>query len=271
MRVITATCFILLFASSLPAAAQIQRYEAHYEKADWTVFSAARRCEAVQQIPRYGEARFVQAAGGVLTFELTARHAPPQVATVRLRTEAPPWRGGNDELAIGELALEPEQRLVQVEQGAALTLLLELEAGRMPVLEYPDWTRPSHRIEVAVSPIRFLGVIEEFRDCVARLPAPLPVARVEPEVVPEGIRTEGATDAGAAEDSAAADERRRRLKYRILSGGPNQEVRLLLPEEAGQAPTLVGPEPIAPPAATPATEANGPIILEPPRATDLPE
>jgi len=226
----------LLVGLLLPAspALALQRYEAHYEQSDWTVTQSASRCEARHRVPRFGEVAFVQTAGSGLAFRVEAYHRPPETQAVEVRTEVPEWRGGNEAEQLGALPMEPQAPTVFVSQGAALMLLLELEAGRMPVLAYRDWTRPERSIEVAVSPIRFLPAVASFRECLAELPPPpITVAKVTPEEE-AATPSSGATDAGAAIDpDAAAAERRRQLKYRILSGGPRDEVRILLPEEAG--------------------------------------
>lgn len=234
MRLFIAVPVMLgLLALATPLSA-VQRYEAHYEQSEWTVTHHAARCEARHVIPRFGEVAFVQTAGTDLAFRVETYHRPPQTQAVNVRTETPEWRGGDAAEELGALPMEPEKPTVYVSQGAALTLLLELEAGRMPILAYRDWTRPERSIEVAVSPIRFLPAVASFRECLAELPAPpIAVARVAPEEPPAVEAEGGATDAGAPVDpDAAAEERRRQLKYRILSGSSNEEVRILLPEEA---------------------------------------
>ena len=256
---------ILMLGLLLPAvpASALQRYEAHYEQSEWTVTRTASRCEARHSVPRFGEVAFVQTAGSELAFRVEAYHRPPETQAVEVRTEVPEWRGGDEAEALGALPMEPQTPTVYVSRRAALMLLLELEAGRMPVLAYRDWTRPERSIEVVVSPIRFLPAVASFRECLAELPPPpITVAKVEPEEE-AATPSSGATDAGDALDpDAAAAERRRQLKYRILSGGPRDEVRILLPEEAGGNGDAPGPsasdasapsespvgEPVAPPA-----------------------
>lgn len=226
---------IFLLAGVLLAAPvqAMQRYEAHYEQADWSVTTGPSRCEARQRIPRYGDVAFVQVAGSDLEFKVIAYHRPPQTQSVEIRTERPEWQGGDAVERLGALPLESESPTVHVAQGAALMLMLELEAGRMPVLTYADWTRPDRSIEVAVSPIRFLPAVAAFRECLAGLPPPVPLAALAPELRTEPEASAGVDDAGAATDEAGERaERRRELKYRILSGGPREEVRILLPSEA---------------------------------------
>jgi hypothetical protein len=237
------TLFLLMMLLPFCAQAAAQRYEARFDKADWMVERGGVRCVVRQVIPRYGEVRFLQEAGGALEFRLTAHHGPAREIRVSVRTEAPSWRAGSeaDEL-LGELPLVSGRPSMRVAQDAALRLLLELEAGRVPVLSYDDWTRPSRRIEVAISPIRFLAALTTFRDCLDDLPPPAAVAFVMPEPKPSPVEEEAAPPP----DSAEREARRRELRYRILSGGRNETVRIRLPGEAGDSTEITAiaePEP----------------------------
>ena len=236
------TLFLLILLLPLCAQAAAQRYEARFDKADWTVERGGARCVVQQVIPRYGEVRFLQEAGGALEFRLTAHHGPSREVRVSVRTEAPSWRAGMEAELLGELPLVSGRPSMLVAQDAALRLLLELEAGRVPVLSYDDWTQPSRRIEVAISPIRFLAALTSFRDCLDDLPPPATVAFVMPE--PES--PSAAVEAAAPPDSAEREARRRELRYRILSGGRNETVRIRLPGETGgsaEITAIAEPEP----------------------------
>lgn len=236
------TLFLLIMLLPLCAQAAAQRYEARFDKADWTVERGGARCVVRQVIPRYGEVRFLQEAGGALEFRLTAHHGPSREIRVSVRTEAPSWRAGAQAELLGELPLVSGRPSMLVAQDAALRLLLELEAGRVPVLSYDDWTQPSRRIEVAISPIRFLAALTTFRDCLDDLPPPATVAFVMPEAEPPPE----VEAAAPPPDSAEREARRRELRYRILSGGRNETVRIRLPGEAGgsaEITAIAEPEP----------------------------
>lgn len=146
-----------------------QRYGASMEAANWSVEQGNGQCALVQDIPRYGQARFVQANGRKLSFVLEVRQGPVQGDYASLETTPPPWKHGALPRELASLKLQRGSMPVQLNRELAQRLMYELEQGMFPQFHYRDWADQHDEVSVALSALRFREVVPEFRDCLAGL------------------------------------------------------------------------------------------------------
>jgi len=144
------------------------RYQASIEQSDWHVFSSPLRCELHHPVPRYGLASFVYSAGGELAFIMHSIDPAMQDSVANVVSTAPFWKPGKDK-ELGQLSLSRGKTPFYVSRRLAQRMLYELDASRMPTLQYKDWADQTDDVYVTLSSANFHKVLPEFQRCVSEL------------------------------------------------------------------------------------------------------
>lgn len=165
---------VLAFAvwclTSLPAQAGLQRFGADVTDSHWRVTASALSCQLSHVIPLYGEARFVQRAGGKgVAFSVQVRRPPLHKAEATLTAQPPGWQHTLPPRPLGELAIQPTATPFRLGQVRARRLLAELRAGMFPTLSYTDWADGQDEVQVAISAVNFRPAMKDFQACTRKL------------------------------------------------------------------------------------------------------
>lgn len=151
-------------ARSLP-----QHFQASMEQSAWRVASSNNHCSLSHDIPRFGTARFSQASGKRLQFEVETIQSPVAPQSARLVSVSPPWNFDGVERQLGYVEITNNKMPISMPGDIALRLYYELEQGRMPSLLFDDWADATDQVEVRLSPVQFRQVLAEFRACTKQL------------------------------------------------------------------------------------------------------
>lgn len=141
------------------------QYGAGPAQSSWRAFSAAHRCELVQEIPRYGRAVFSQASGGDFEFALHVLAPPSQPGTATLSVLPPAWRYDAAPRTVGNVDVRPGERPIRMSRGSAFDLYAQLERGLDARFEYEDWAVGKERVSVTLSTVHFRDALPEFLGC----------------------------------------------------------------------------------------------------------
>lgn len=146
-----------------------QRYQAPMHAASWSVQKNPGECALVQDIPRYGTARFEQRNGRKLSFRLLVDQGPVRSESASVETVPPPWMHDVSGRELATLPVKPGNAPISTDRDLAQRLIYELEQGMFPEFHYRDWADQYDAVTVAVSAVRFRDVLPDFRACVAGL------------------------------------------------------------------------------------------------------
>jgi len=156
----------LLMSHSVQAG--LMRYQASIEQSEWHVYASPLVCELHHPVPRYGLASFVYSAGGELAFIMHSIDPAVQDSVANIVSVSPFWKPGKDK-ELGQLSLSRGKTPFYVSRRLAQRMLYELDASRMPTLQYKDWADQTDDVYVALSSANFHQVLPEFQRCVSEL------------------------------------------------------------------------------------------------------
>jgi len=160
----------VLFMMTLPFAGHaLQHYEAGIEEVKWTVSASAVQCELKQQIPRFGEAVFMQSAGGELSFVVKVDQPPVNDSVALLYSSPPYWKPDIVPRELSRSPLMKGKTPVYFSRKVALRMLYELDQGMQPSLHFRDWADETEDVSVAVSTVHFRDFWPEFVSCQTQL------------------------------------------------------------------------------------------------------
>jgi len=158
-------CSLLI---SLSVQAGLMRYQASIEQSEWHVYASPLVCELHHPVPRYGLASFVYSAGGELAFIMHSIDPAVQDSVANIVSVAPFWKPGKDK-ELGQLSLSRGKTPFYVSRRLAQRMLYELDASRIPTLQYKDWADQTDDVYVALSSANFHQVLPEFQRCISEL------------------------------------------------------------------------------------------------------
>lgn len=162
--------FVLMSVFSGSLQAGMQYFGATVTDSHWQVSTSALRCELRHVIPLYGEARFVERAGGKgLEFSVSVRRRPLHKAEAKLTAEPPSWQHSLPPRELGALPVRPTLTPFRLSQVRARRLLAELRAGMFPTLRYADWSDGEDQVRVAISAVNLRPALDEFQACTRQL------------------------------------------------------------------------------------------------------
>jgi outer membrane protein OmpA-like peptidoglycan-associated protein len=159
---------ILLLLLVFPPVGASQ-YGATLHESSWTVSGSRLECALVHEVPRFGEARFTQPAGGQLGFVLMGKLSLPGGSRLQVDINPPPWRHDRPSKQIDSLVIEKPQQNLVLKGGLAQRVFGALGDGMVATFNYPDPTKEGAKIEVSLSPVQLQRPLQEFNDCIAAL------------------------------------------------------------------------------------------------------
>lgn len=127
------------------------------------------RCVLSQQIPYYGEARFLREAGGKLAFQIQVKRSPRNIGVAKVVAAVPDWRHDAEARELGQINYSVGGTPFSYSEIMARRLLLELEQGMFPTFSYQDWADGRDYVQVALSAINLRKPLGEFYDCLDKL------------------------------------------------------------------------------------------------------
>lgn len=160
---------LVVWGTSPQAANAGERvYGAEPMESQWRVSDDSVQCRLDHSIPQFGQATFLQPAGGSLRFELRSLR-PQQAGEVALRAIPPEWRPGFSIVELGQTRLAPGESTLRINDQRAEWFLGELEEGVYPAIFYPEPAAGRGGVAVVLSGVRFRDALDEFMACRARL------------------------------------------------------------------------------------------------------
>ncbi len=160
-------CLVIfaLFMDSLQALT----YRAPMDEAEWIVERSVFECRLYQPIPIYGEAAFVQRAGGTLSFHLESIPTPMKKGKALLVSAGPSWIPSMDTNEIAYVPVSESNKPVNLDRRLATRLLAELEKGKAPQFTRMSWFADDERINVGLTSVHFRAAYKQYRYCLAEL------------------------------------------------------------------------------------------------------
>ena len=158
-----------IFLSSLPASADvIQQFGANEHNASWSTSSDRNLCSLQQDIPEFGQGRFIREAGKILRVEFSHFNPEISVGTAQLLSSPPPWRHQREAVVLESQHLKGRTSRISFQGNEVKYGLSELVRGMDPTLRYVADNRPleirAHMAAIAINP-----AYQEFNDCIKNL------------------------------------------------------------------------------------------------------
>ncbi|MGR9116042.1 MAG: hypothetical protein ACU85E_09770 [Gammaproteobacteria bacterium] len=151
-------------------------YEVPMLEAHWEVASDKDVCYLKQNIPHYGRAEFIQRSGAPLQFSIQEFRIKPYIIKADLAALPAPWMHDETDRHIHPVFLDRPAHArdfnrLSVYGSAAEAMIDALLQGHSPTFTYVRAVTnlDMHEIRVAVSPIKFQEVYEEFVGCRTQL------------------------------------------------------------------------------------------------------
>jgi len=160
---------IALALVSGPVQAVYPDYGLDMQSATWVTSSNHLKCVMKQDIPLYGKAEFIQAAGKPLRMRLTTLQPVTQPSLANFESRPPAWNHVASKQDMGTVSLIKGKVPVNMESGRSKQVIAELEKGMQPTLRFADAAEGKSQVEIAISPIRFQDALQKFRICVTQL------------------------------------------------------------------------------------------------------
>ena len=162
---------LLSLLSATSAEAGLRQYSATLDQSSWSLKqNTPLLCELSHPIPQFGEAFFRSTAGKELNmqFELNMLRLPDHYGLAEVLSVPPVWRPGEQAKAITSMKML-KQFDGDLGKAESWIMLTELEQGYSPTFYFADWYSPYDRISVSLNPVHFIGVMEQFDQCVSSL------------------------------------------------------------------------------------------------------
>lgn len=166
--------FCLLAFYNMTATADF--YEVPMLDAGWEMVSDNDVCYLKQKIPNYGNAEFIHRSGAQLQFSIQELRVKPYIIKADLAALPAPWMHGETERQILPVYLDRPNPVrdfsrLSVYGDAAEAMIDALLQGHSPTFTYVRAATDldMHEIRVAVSPIKFQEVYDEFARCRTKL------------------------------------------------------------------------------------------------------
>lgn len=187
-------------------AAQANRlaYQSPIHEADWQTRLSRLQCSLWQDIPSYGRAEFVRAAGLQLGLRIHAEQGSPEQGQAELRIDPPAWRHDVEGQRVAMITRRRGETPFRLDQALSLRVLQGLEQGLMPTLSYREAVSGNNAINIALSSVRFHDALGEFRRCNAAL-ITIDYRRASNTVLLFGSGTNALDDAARRRLRAVAD------------------------------------------------------------------
>ncbi len=129
--------------------------------AAWQFEGSRTVCRLSHEIPNFGEARFVQQAGGSLQFDMSAWRVDLSGA-LDVTSFAPPWLAGHPlDKALGRVEVSQPHEVV-ADAALAESMLRALYRGEQPRFASQD-------VRVSLSAVSFRPLYDSYARCVAQL------------------------------------------------------------------------------------------------------
>lgn len=162
---------LMFLLSATSADAGLRQYSATLDQSSWLLKqNTPLLCELSHPIPQFGEAFFRSTAGKELNmqFELNMLRLPDHYGLAEVLSVPPVWRPGEQAKAITSMKML-KQFDGDLGKAESWIMLTELEQGYSPTFYFSDWYSPYDRISVSLNPVHFIGVMEQFDQCVSAL------------------------------------------------------------------------------------------------------
>ncbi|NVJ61240.1 MAG: OmpA family protein [Gammaproteobacteria bacterium] len=162
----------IMVGYGITATAAFRTYLADIEDSVWEFDGNPVKCELKHKIPLYGEAVFSSKAGRApnMIFVLDSmRNRVPSDRLVEVRALASHWQPGLRAEQLLPTHSIPGEKTLNIIDEQAWKLLVGLERGMNPAFYYRDFSDNSDRVAVALSPVNFQAVYDQFLSCVEGL------------------------------------------------------------------------------------------------------
>jgi len=151
---------ILLWSVASAAQTPLE-FSADPATAAWQFQGDRTACRLTHEIPNFGEARFVQEAGGRVAFDLSAWRIDLN-GEMDVSTRAPAWLAAYPHTeSLGRVSTRPPHALV-ADAPLAEAMLRALYRGEQPEFASPD-------VSVSISAVSFRPLYDAYARCVAQL------------------------------------------------------------------------------------------------------
>lgn len=157
-------------------------FHADVHSARWEVESSVFECRVVQAIPGLGDAVFYHQAGESLTFHLQSPDSPMQAGRALLTSLPPAWRHELSVRDMGYVDVVADQRPVRLDPARSRLLMAELKRGMMPTIIRRVAWNDEESVQIGISPVNLMPVMQEYRDCVDEL-LPVNFSQIERSTV----------------------------------------------------------------------------------------
>ena len=170
MKISTRFFFSLLVLISMNADADF--YDVPMLDASWEASSDKEVCYLKQKIPNYGSAEFIQRSGAPLQFSIQELRVKPYIIKADLAALPTPWMHDEIDRQVHPVYLDSPAHAgdfnrLSVYGDAAEAMVDALLQGYSPTFTYVRAATDldMHEIRVAVSPIKFQEVYDNFVNC----------------------------------------------------------------------------------------------------------
>lgn len=151
---------VLLWSAASIAAAPLE-YGAEPASAAWQFEGSRTACRLTHEIPNFGEARFVQEAGGALAFDLSAWRVDLK-GEMDVSAETPAWLVSYPHSEpLGRVPVRPPHELA-IAAPLAEVMLRALYRGEQPKLASDD-------VGISLSAVGFRSSYDAYARCVSQL------------------------------------------------------------------------------------------------------
>ena len=151
----------LLFGSAALTAEAPLEFGADPAAALWQFSGGRTECRLTHEIPNFGEARFIQEAGGALGFGMASWRVEI-FGAMDISSDTPAWSAGYPHSEpLGRIDVGPAHDLV-IEAPLAEAMLRALYRGEQPRLAGAD-------LNVSISAVSFRPVYDTYARCIAQL------------------------------------------------------------------------------------------------------
>lgn len=159
-RSIASTALVCVWWCATAVAAPLE-FGAAPADAAWQFVGSRTECKLSHEIPNFGEARFVQQAGGGLQFDMSAWRVDLGGA-LEVTSFSPPWLASRaPEQSLGRVERSGPHQVI-VDASLAESMLRALYRGEQPRFASQD-------VSVSLSAVSFRPVYDSYARCIAQL------------------------------------------------------------------------------------------------------
>jgi outer membrane protein OmpA-like peptidoglycan-associated protein len=159
---------ILFLSLFLANTVHAQQFQAPITDTHWQVIESPLECSLSQQIPDFGEAKFVRATGDALRLQFETLFYPSTQNNAHFEIAQAIWQNSDQRLHLISVPTEQGQTSFEIAGQLAKQALTQLREGRIPALRYVS-PNANGEVDVSMSTVHLADSLDAFQQCINQL------------------------------------------------------------------------------------------------------